>query len=231
MAINPAPVHHLSHAWLLALCLLCTPAFAANAAPQNILVLGDSLSAAYNLDPATGWVSLLQQKLATSHPQYRIVNASISGETSVGGRDRLPALLAEHHPAIVIIELGANDGLRGFPLPILADNLGFMIRESQRQGAKVLLAGMHIPPNYGSRYTQAFHDTYAQLAKAYGTALVPFLLDGVAGHPDLIQADGLHPTAEAQALVLNNVLPQLQPLLAPARKPKPHAQSRPAPKP
>ncbi len=206
--------------------LLATPALAQ---PQpvhpTILVLGDSLSAAYNLPAALGWVSLLERQLARSHPHYRIVNASISGETTSGGRARLPALLAEHRPSIVVIELGANDGLRGYPITAFADNLDFMIRESLLQGADVLLIGVYIPPNYGPRYTRAFRETYTTLAHRHKVSLMPFLLEGVALSDSMMQADGLHPTAEAQPVILNNVLPHLKPLL----KSDAHAQGHPTP--
>ncbi len=190
--------------------------------PQTILVMGDSLSAAYQLPVASGWVSLLERQLAKSHPHYTIINASISGETSAGGRSRLPALLKEHQPDIVIIELGANDGLRGYPIAAFADNLDFMIRESQQQHADVLLIGMYIPPNYGVRYTLSFRETYTRLAHQHKVSLMPFLLEGIANNPEFMQADGLHPTADAQPIILNNVRPYLNPLL---KKPE-HASSQ-----
>lgn len=204
---------------LLILCFLILPCLPVLAQPkpashlQTILVMGDSLSAAYNLPVHTGWVSLLEKQLAKTHPHYRIINSSISGETSAGGRSRLPALLDEHQPGIVIIELGANDGLRGYPITAMADNLEFMIRESQLRQAEVLLIGMYIPPNYGPRYTRSFRETYTRLAHQYKTSLMPFLLEGIATNDTMMQADGLHPTAEAQPFILNNVLPYLTPLL------------------
>lgn len=201
--------------WLIA--LLLWPLSAVAQAPSNgstLLVLGDSLSAAYGIPHQQGWVQLLADRLAKTHPQYAVVNASISGETSAGGRSRLPALLQKHQPGIVIIELGANDGLRGLPIASLRDNLDFMIRESQAIGARVLLVGMEIPPNYGPRYTQQFREAFRELAQQYKTALMPFLLEGVALNDSLMQADRLHPTAEAQPLILGNLYPHLAPLLS-----------------
>jgi acyl-CoA thioesterase I len=173
--------------------------------PQKMLVLGDSLSAAYGIDPDQGWVTLLQQELTKKYP-IQIINASVSGETSSGGLARLPALLKEHQPKIVIIELGANDGLRGLPLKILEENLQAMIEVSRTQGAEVVLAGMQIPPNYGPRYTLQFKELFPAIAEKNSLQLIPFLLEGVAGNNQLIQEDGLHPTADAQPLIMNNVL-------------------------
>ena len=175
---------------------------------ENILVLGDSLSAGYGIKVEQGWVTLLQQQLVKEH-HWQVINASVSGETSSGGTSRLPALLAEHKPKIVILELGANDGLRGQPLKLLHQNLQAMIDTSKNIGAKVLLIGMQIPTNYGPRYTREFKEIYPQLAEKNKLSLVPFLLDGVAAHSELIQNDGLHPTAEAQPLILKNVWPAL----------------------
>ncbi len=182
---------------------------------HTILVLGDSLSAAYGIPRESGWVALLQKKLAHEQNLTRsdVVNASISGDTSKGGLARLPPLLAKHHPDIVVIELGANDGLRGFQIRELRSNLEQLIKLSQQSGAKVLLIGMKMPPNYGLRYTTDFSQSYSLLAQQYGVSLVPFFLDGVATHPELIQADGLHPRAEAQQRLLDNVWPYLQKLL------------------
>lgn len=183
-----------------------------HAAP-GILVLGDSLSAGYGIARQDAWPSLLETRLKDSGYSHVVVNASISGETSAGGRSRLPALLQKQQPGIVIIELGANDGLRGLPIASLRDNLDFMIRESQAIGARVLLVGMEIPPNYGPRYTQQFREAFRELAQQYKTALMPFLLEGVALNDSLMQADRLHPTAEAQPLILGNLYPHLAPLL------------------
>jgi len=185
-----------------------------------VLVLGDSLSAEYGLPRGSGWVELLRQRLATAAPEYSVVNAGISGDTSSGGRARLAALLQQHHPAIVIVELGANDGLRGLRVEALRDNLQDIIGRSRSAGAAVLLVGIEMPPNYGSAYTQAFHDVYAGLAQRQRVALVPFLMDGFADRLELFQPDHLHPLAQAQARMLDNVWPHLQPLLgrtAPAR--------------
>ncbi|MDX1453679.1 MAG: arylesterase [Oleiphilaceae bacterium] len=177
---------------------------------QRILVLGDSLSAAYGIQVEDGWVNLMRKELAD---HYTVINASISGETSGGGLRALPRLLEEHQPNVVIIELGANDGLRGFPINILKQNLSQMIQLAQNEGAQVMLAGMHIPPNYGPAYTAAFHQTFIDVAGEFNVPLLPFLLDGVALRPELMQDDRLHPTAEAQPLIKENVLKTLRPLL------------------
>jgi acyl-CoA thioesterase-1 len=188
---------------------------------HTILVLGDSLSAAYGIPRESGWVALLQQRLTGQQKltdqqkltNGNVVNAGISGDTTEGGLARLPQLLEKHHPDIVIIELGANDGLRGFQIRRMRDNLEQLIQLSQKGNAKVLLLGMKIPPNYGLRYTSDFYESYTLLAHQYDIPLVPFFLDGVATHPELIQADGLHPRAEAQQKLLDNVWPYLQKLL------------------
>lgn len=179
----------------------------------TVLVVGDSISAAFGLDTRQGWVALLEKRLAEEGFEHRVVNASISGDTSAGGAARLPALLAEHQPALVIIELGGNDGLRGQPPAQLQQNLAAMVQASQQKGAKVLILGMQLPPNYGVRYTTAFAAVFPQVAKEHGTALVPFVLEGVGGVPAMMQADGLHPAAVAQSKLLENVWPTLQPLL------------------
>lgn len=184
----------------------------------DILVLGDSLSAEYGLPRGTGWVALLEQKLHATRKPRSVINASISGETSSGGRVRLPALLKQHQPRIVVIELGGNDALRGLPLNGTLDNLQSMVKASQAAGAKVLLLGMQMPPNYGKKYAQDFEQLYVQVSKEMGTALVPAFLKGVADTPDptaLFQSDRIHPTAQAQPIMLGNVWPVLQPLLAP----------------
>lgn len=178
----------------------------------NILIMGDSLSAGYGIKVEQGWVHLLQQDLAKKQ-QAHVINASVSGETTGGGLTRLPALLKKHQPDIVIIELGGNDGLRGQPLNIMRDNLQAMITASQASGARVLLAGMQIPTNYGARYTKQFKEIYPKLAEENKIILIPFLLENVAAKRELIQRDGIHPTAEAQPIILNNVLPMLLPLL------------------
>jgi len=175
---------------------------------KRILVLGDSLSAGYGIDIEQGWVKLLEQELTQNHV-IAITNASVSGETSSGGLARLPALLAQHQPHIVILELGGNDGLRGQPLKLLQKNLQAMIALCQAKNAKIILAGMQIPPNYGARYATQFKTTYFQLAEKNALLLIPFLLEGVAGKGELIQADGIHPKAEAQPIIMENVAPIL----------------------
>jgi acyl-CoA thioesterase-1 len=177
-----------------------------------ILVFGDSLSAAYGIPRDAGWVSLLDQRLVKEKFDYQIVNASISGETTAGGLSRINAALTEHRPAVVILELGANDGLRGLPLANMSNNLDKIITACQRKKARVLLIGMRLPPNYGMRYTQKFQDTYAALAKQHKLPLVPFLLAGVEDEK-YYQADRLHPTAEAQPLILNAIWAALHPML------------------
>jgi acyl-CoA thioesterase I len=178
-----------------------------------ILVFGDSLSAGYGLRPGSGWVTLLAQKLAMLGYGFQVANASVSGETTAGGLARLPRALQLHHPRIVILELGANDGLRGLPLASAQDNLDRMIELSRAQQALVLLLGVLMPPNYGERYTTAFRDMYLNLAHGEHVPLVPFLLAGVALHADLMQADELHPNERGQPLLLENVWPKLAPLL------------------
>lgn len=199
-----------------------THRLAAAQAAARILVLGDSLSAEYGLRRDTGWVRLLGDRLAASSDppsarQYSLVNASISGETTSGGRTRLPALLAQHRPAIVILQLGANDGLRGLPVPVMRENLRAMIAASRAAGARVLLVGIRLPPNYGRDYEERFFATYAELARAEKVALAPFLLDGFADRPEWFQADRIHPGEQAQPRMLDNVWPALRPLLTAPR--------------
>jgi len=195
--------------------VLATAASVPAAAPRPaaILVMGDSLSAAYGIDPAQGWVTLLQARLKAQGYDYTVVNASVSGETTSGGLTRLPDALKSTAPVIVILELGANDGLRGLPIQVMHDNLARMITLSRAEGSKVLLAGVLLPPNYGETYIKAFAATYTDLARQYKLPLVPFLLAGVAERRDLLQADGLHPLATAEPKVLDNVWPYLKPLL------------------
>lgn len=186
----------------------------AQAAPaRTVLVLGDSLSAAHNMAVTQGWVHLLDARLSKMAPRWTVVNASISGETSLSGRNRLPALLATYRPGVVVIELGANDGLRGLPLTGLRDNLTAMVSAAQATGAKVLLLGIELPINYGPQYRDGLRAVYADLAQRKHVALVPFLLDGVALDQALMQPDGLHPLAAGEPRVLDNVWPQLAPLL------------------
>ena len=190
---------------------------ATSAASPTILVYGDSLSAAYGIPREQGWVTLLQQRLESQGLPYRVANASISGETTSGGLSRMGAALKQYQPDIVLIELGANDGLRGLPLADMQRNLAAMIEAGQTTKARVVLLGMRIPPNYGPHYTQEFAESYPMLAQRYHLPLVTFFLGGVAGKPELVLEDGLHPTAAAQPLLLDNVWKVLQPELA--RKP------------
>ena len=193
---------------LFSLCFLAPSAFAA----KTILVLGDSLSAGYGIRPEQAWPSLLTQRLAEKRIDYTVANLSISGETTAGGRSRLAAALATHKPAVVVLALGANDGLRGLSIEQMRGNLEAMISAAQKAGARVLVAGMRLPPNYGP-YAEQFVQSFADIAKTKKTALLPFLLEPVAARPELFQADRLHPTAEAQPLLLEHVWPKLQPLL------------------
>jgi acyl-CoA thioesterase I len=198
---------------LLAWLLVLAPAAAPAAQSGVILVYGDSLSAGYGIRVEQGWVSLLAQKTQREGYGFRVVNASISGETSAGGLSRLPHTLTVQQPRIVLLELGANDGLRGLPLALTRTNLDQMITLLQSQHIAVLLLGLRMPPNYGERYTTAFANMYQELAAAHKIALLPFLLDRVALTPGLMQADGLHPNEQGQPLLLDNVWPKLLPLL------------------
>lgn len=180
-------------------------------AEKNILVFGDSLSAGYGIAVEESWVSLLQQELARSHPGYRVINASISGETTLGGRQRIAGVLELHRPVLVILALGANDGLRGSSVAGIKTNLGMIIEAVRQTRAQVLLAGMKLPPNYGASYVTQFENMYPALAKKYRIRLLPFLLDGVA--PQQFQSDNLHPDAMAQPRIMRNILDSLKPLL------------------
>ena len=191
-------------------------ASAAAAATPVILVVGDSLSAEYGLKRGTGWVALLEQRLAREKIAARVVNASISGDTTSGGRARLAGLLKQHKPTHVVLELGGNDALRGLPLQMTQDNLAHMTRAAQKAGAKVLLVGMQVPPNYGSDYANRFSGLFAKVATEHKAALVPFLLAGVADGPEptrLFQADRIHPSEAAHPRMLDNVWPELKKLL------------------
>ena len=184
--------------------------------PKTILVVGDSLSAEYGIARGSGWVALLEKKLAAEKIAAKVVNASISGDTTAGGRARLPALLKAHQPAVVVIELGSNDALRGLSLDVTEANLAAMAQAAQQAGAKVLLAGMQMPPNYGADYGRRFQVLFAQVAKANQAALVPFFLKGVADRPNALewfQADRIHPTAEAHPTILATMWPEIQKLL------------------
>ncbi len=186
---------------------------AKTSAVKTVLVLGDSLSAAHNIPMASGWVSLLDVRLSKMVPKVDAINASISGETSLSGRNRLPALLHKYHPSVLVIELGANDGLQGLSLPALRDNLAAMIDIAQKAKIRVLLLGIELPVNYGPQYRDGLRAVYADLARTRHTALVPFLLEGVALDPAMMQEDGLHPVASAEPRVLDTVWAKLQPLL------------------
>ena len=182
----------------------------------RVLVVGDSLSAEYGLRRGSGWVQILQQRMEQEGIPARMINAGISGDTTAGGRSRLPGLLKVHKPSVVVIELGANDALRGLPLSMTRNNLGVMSKAAKAAGAKVVLVGMQVPPNYGGQYTRDFQSVFRQVAEAEKTALVPFLLKGVADLPDptlLFQEDRIHPNESAQATLADNVWPVLRPLL------------------
>lgn len=183
------------------------------AKPPVILVFGDSLSAAHGIAVTDGWVTLLSSRLKAQAYPYQVINESISGETSSGGLVRFPKALATHQPKLVILELGANDGLRALNLQEMRNNLSKMIELSQQAGAKVLLLGMRIPPNYGKTYTEEFHQSFQQVATKYQLSLVPFFLEGVAGNPSLVLSDGIHPTASAQGQLLDTVWEKLPSLL------------------
>ena len=194
--------------FLFALLISTPPALAA----KTILIMGDSLSAGFGLRVEQAWPSLLGRLLREKHPDYSVANLSISGETTAGGRSRLAPALKQHKPVLVVIVLGANDGLRGLPLKQMRDNLKAMIQASQASGAKVLLAGIRIPPNYGP-YAAEFHASFKDLARQHKTALLNFLLEPIAAQSTYFQADNLHPTAEAQPLILKHLWPALAPLL------------------
>ncbi len=190
---------------------------AAQVAPKTVLVLGDSLSAAHNIPVTSGWVHLLDLRLGKMVPRWRAINASVSGETSLSGRNRLPALLKTYRPAVVVIELGANDGLQGLSLPVLRSNLTAMIGMVRKARARVLLLGIELPVNYGPRYRDGLRAVYADLARQKHVALVPFLLEDVALDPAMMQSDGLHPVAAAEPALLETVWPKLRPLLHSSR--------------
>lgn len=203
------------------LLVLAAGAPAAAAAAPVLMVFGDSLSAGYGLGPGQGWVDLLGPRLAAEGYEFRLVNASVSGETTAGGLARLPRALELHRPAVVILELGANDGLRGLPTTAARDNLARMVRLLKARRIRVLLVGIHLPPNYGPRYTADFDAMYRAIGARERVALVPFLLDGVALERSLMQVDNLHPNERGQPRLLENIWPRLQPLLlsvAPRRK-------------
>jgi acyl-CoA thioesterase-1 len=200
---------------ILALVLVLMSAGLAGRADAGaiLLVYGDSLSAAYGIAQKEGWVTLLEQRLRQKHLDYTVANASISGETSSGGASRIAATLKQHRPRIAILALGSNDGLRGLPVAQMRDNLAVIIRAAQKAGSRVLLVGMKMPPNYGPQYTREFEQAFAALAKQNKTAFVPFLLEGIAGKRDNFLDDNLHPTAQVQPVILENVWRGLEPLL------------------
>ena len=202
---------------MLATGFAARPATSAGAGVRRrVLVVGDSLSAEYGLPRGSGWVALLERRIVQDRPGWEVVNASVSGDTTSGGRSRLPALLRQHQPSVVVIELGGNDALRGLPLQMTRENLLEMTRAAKAAGARVLIAGMQVPPNYGRQYAQDFQALFAEVAKAERAALVPFLLAGVADVPEaesLFQADRIHPAAAAHPRMLDNVWPVLRPLL------------------
>ena len=179
----------------------------------TVLIWGDSLSAGYGLRPPQAWPALLEQRIVDAHLPHKVVNASISGETTAGGRSRLPAALQTYRPSLVVIELGANDGLRGLPVPAMIANLQAMIDASREAGARVLLIGMRMPPNYGPDYTSRFERAFQELAKTNKLRLVPFMMEGFADKPAYFQRDGIHPIADAQPLILDTVWRELKPLL------------------
>lgn len=200
----------LLSSYLLGFVAWSSPAFAEN---PKILIFGDSLSAAYGISPQQGWAALLQKKLHLEQYDYDVVNASISGETTSGGVSRIKTTLQQTKPVIVVLELGANDGLRGLSIQEMTRNLNTIIQQSKKNGAKVMLIGMRIPPNYGPQYTEAFRLSYQQLSIQHKIPLVPFMLEKVAAKPRLIQDDGLHPNALGQTIILENIWPKLKLLL------------------
>lgn len=191
----------------LALSLTCLGIFSAPTRAETLVVLGDSLSAGYGMPPEKTWVALLDERLNERGSSHTVINASISGDTARGGLERLPGLLREYQPDVLLLELGANDGLRGYPVARTREHLRQMIEMSREHGARVILLGIRLPPNLGSRYTEPFFNQYAELAEEYDLLYLPFLLEGVAQREQLMQSDGLHPTAAAQPLILENVWP------------------------
>lgn len=184
-------------------------------ADPKLLIWGDSLSASYGIEEHQGWVTLLQERINSQNLQIDVINGSVSGETTTGGLSRLPSMLSANQPNWVLIELGGNDGLRGLPLSLMRTNFNSMIEMIKNTGAQTILAGMQIPPNYGRRYTEPFFSQYSELAAQHNLPLIPFLIDGIPQRPELMQDDGIHPRAEAQGIILENVWPVLFPLLGP----------------
>ncbi len=202
-----------SKSWARTILCLCLLFVTTVHAESVLLVMGDSLSAEYGLATGTGWVALLQHKLTQDGFAHQVINASISGETSAGGRARIREALTAHRPAVVIVALGANDGLRGQPVAMLRGNLEFMIKQSQKRGARVMLVGQRLPPNYGAAYNRRFEAAFSEAATRTTTPLVPFMLAGFATDRSMFQQDGLHPTAAAQSRIVDTVYPTLKPLL------------------
>jgi len=202
---------HLSKIWITVLCLTYGPSASAN--DPKILVFGDSISAAYGMEPEQGWVQLMSDKLKQNGSHYTVINASVSGETTGGGLVRLPKTLDVHQPNILILELGGNDGLRGYPIDKIKSNLNQMIEMAAVEDIQVLLVGMVLPPNYGRRYTLAFQNSFADVATGQKIALVPHLLEGVTTPRNLMQQDGIHPRAEAQWMIVEDIYPLLKPLM------------------
>ena len=198
---------------LLRTALACLLLASGNAWAGTVLVWGDSLSAGYGLRPQQSWPAMLAERISAARLPHKVVNASISGETTAGGLARLPAALETHKPSVVVIELGANDGLRGLPVKAMATNLQAMVDASRKAGAQVLLVGMRMPPNYGPEYTSRFEAAYRDIARANRLRLVPFMMEGFADQPGYFQADGLHPVAAAQPLILETIWRELKPLL------------------
>ena len=198
---------------IIRLLVLLSIIVSSSVSARTLLVLGDSLSAAYGISPEQGWVALLEARLQQEYADISVINASISGETTQGGITRLPALIQRHQPDWIVLELAANDGLRGMPLGLIERNISTLVKLSEEAQAIPLLVGIRLPPNYGVSYTERFYTLFETLAQQYDISRVPFLLDGVALREDLMQSDGLHPNADAQPLLLENVWPYLQPLL------------------
>jgi len=212
LIIKPVPFRSVVARFCTAALLLCLfrPAIAGQ---QTILVVGDSISAAYGMSLEQGWVALMAEELASSHPEYQVVNASISGDTSGGGLQRLPQLLADYQPVVVVIELGGNDGLRGYPLKTLRSNLIAMGNMSNNANAEVIFIAMEIPPNYGSRYTAGFRESFQLAASNTNSVLASFIMEDIATDVAMVQADGIHPTIAAQPVLVNSFLPTLLEIL------------------
>ncbi len=204
---------HLFSVLIVSFLFLVSAPYASAAKQKTLLVYGDSLSAAYGIDIKKGWVTLLQEKMKQTNPGWKVVNASISGETTAGGLSRISVTLEQHQPDLILLELGANDGLRGTSLRIMKKNLKKIIETVQEENIPLALFEMRIPPNYGSIYTQRFTQTFHDLGKTYSIPVVPFFLDGVAGSSDLNQPDGIHPLAKAQPILLENIWPEVRQMI------------------